>query len=295
MGVLLAWALPPTEASWDYVYIYRSTSESGTYTNIANQVVADNSYYDENGGTNNWYKIRYYNSSTGVYSGYSDAMSVSSVTVTYCSADDIARQLQVAEFGGEGATRPSLDDVENIILEMQDEIDSRTKHGWREKTATDEYHDLDQLNYEDGAGWPIYLKHRSIRTLDTSEGDKIEVWDGSSWTDWVASANYTEGRDEDYWVDYTTGVLYIKSTGGFFKIKAVRVTYRYGESSVPKDIRKCCILMTCIDILEMNNRTLLVPEEANPMLSYSSKIARWEKKSEEIMAENSEVLVPYGA
>ena len=223
-------------------------------------------------------------------------MSVSTITVAYCSADDVARQLQVREFGGEGATSPSLEDVENSILEAQDEIDQQTHHAWREKTISNEKHDLNQLRYEPDAGWPIYLKHRAIKTLSSSDGDKIEMWDGSAWVDWVASSDYTEGRGNDYWMDYEQGVLYIRSATIFaVKNKAVRITYRHGTSTVPKDIRKACLLMACIDVLESNNRTLLVPEESNPMLSYASKISRWNEKIERTLSNHAEIMIPYGA
>lgn len=88
MGVLLRWALPDSESSWDTTYIYRSSSQNGTYSTIASQVITDNTYYDEAGGTNSWYKVRFYDSTSLVYSDYSTAIQGSKVNA-YCSIQDV--------------------------------------------------------------------------------------------------------------------------------------------------------------------------------------------------------------
>ena len=293
MGNLVKWPLDVKEASWDEVKIERSTSESGVYSEIASQSASDNTYYDETGGSTNWYQVRYYNSVSTNYGDYSTPMSALALVVYYCNATDVARILQVDEFGGEGATKPSLDDIEEWILEAQDDIDSTTHNAWRSKTVTDEYHDINQLSYEYGVGWPIYLMHRNIKTLSTSEGDKIEVWDGESWVDWIASSDYSEGRDEDYWVDYKTGILYIVNSVYSFLRKGVRVTHRYGNSSVPKDIRDACAMMVAIKVLETNDRTIVIPE-GELTVSYSSRIRRMQDKIDTILNKHSEVQFPLG-
>lgn len=75
------------ECSFDYTYIYRSTSQSGNYTNIANQVISDNTYCDEDGSSISWYKIRFYNSSTTNWSAYSEPMQ-GGTFIGYCSMGD---------------------------------------------------------------------------------------------------------------------------------------------------------------------------------------------------------------
>jgi len=90
MSILIRWdigAATTSECDFDYSYIYRATSETGTYSNIANQLIADNTYCDEDGSTISWYKIRFYDSGTGNYSGYSDAMQ-GGTFIGYCSMAD---------------------------------------------------------------------------------------------------------------------------------------------------------------------------------------------------------------
>ena len=100
MGITIKWQIPGiTNCSYDYTYIYRSSSQNGTYTNIANQSIDDNAYCDEDGGINNWYKIRFYDSTNskwddysmpmqgGTYAGYSSVDSVREIS--NLTVDDI--------------------------------------------------------------------------------------------------------------------------------------------------------------------------------------------------------------
>ncbi len=289
MGVLLTWALPPTEASWTLVKIERAASKDGTYTEIASQAYNDNTYYDKDGGSTNWYRIRFFDG-TSTYSDYSSAIQGEDLTTTYCNPEDVQRIMQLDEpFGGEGSTAVNIQDVQRSIREAEDDIDSTTMHAWREKTITEEMHDLNQLEYVPGSGYPIYLGHRKIKTLDTSEGDKIEIWDGSNWTDWIASSDYTEGRDEDYWMDYQNGILWIRSTVISYPTMSVRVTYRYGESTVPKDIRKACAMMVAMELYATSDKTVLTAEGDRERYSYSSRIKRMEDKVNAIISKYTEV------
>ena len=100
MGITIKWQIPGiTNCSYDYTYIYRASSQTGTYTNIANQSIDDNAYCDEDGGLNNWYKIRFYDSTNlkwddysmpmqgGTYAGYSSVDSVREIS--NLTVDDI--------------------------------------------------------------------------------------------------------------------------------------------------------------------------------------------------------------
>ena len=77
--------------------------------------------------------------------------------------------------------------------------------------------------------------------------DKIEIENPrGTWTDWVA--NKTEGTD--YKLDYKQGIIYLMR--GYPVVDETintRITYRYGQSSVPGIIEQLCILMTAEQIL----------------------------------------------
>jgi len=88
MGVKLIWQVPDSESTFDKVYIYRSDSETGTYTEIANQDISDNTYYDMNGTSSHWYKVRFFDSSNNIWSDYSDPIQ-GSFYGAYCSIDEV--------------------------------------------------------------------------------------------------------------------------------------------------------------------------------------------------------------
>jgi len=205
------------------------------------------------------------------------------MTVTYCAATDVSAFLQVSAFST--STTPTLAQVEALINENEDYIDSETMHAWRSVTVTNETHNLTiPTNRNDGT--KIALMNRKITTF-ASGTDKIEVWNGNTWYDYVA--NLTEGRNNDYWVDYSMGFIFIKSFPEFLpKEFSVRVTYRFGETSVKKDIKKACVLLTARDVISSDDRTVLLPEGADGG-TYDKKISEWEKRAEKIISNNREV------
>jgi len=111
MSNTIRWRVPVNDCSYDYTYIYRATSQSGTYSDLANQSIDDNTYCDATGGLTNWYKIRFYNSLTfvwsdysvpmqgGTYAGYStvtEVREISNLTVDDISDADLYRLIQKA-------------------------------------------------------------------------------------------------------------------------------------------------------------------------------------------------------
>jgi len=171
----------------------------------------------------------------------------------------------------EGPTNPTKDQVNARIFAESNWIDSHTGHAWRERRVEGEYKSLGSTNasattYYWRAGSPLKLMKRSIRTpLDGSKGDKIEIWEGDKYEDWVSDPNEKEGRDEDYWVEESTGMLYIYRRRLFFnRHKEVRVSYRFGKESVPQIIRDVCARRVAAHYLESQQYRITVPgnEEA---------------------------------
>jgi len=74
MSTTLTWKIPVNDCSYDYVYIYRSTSQIGNYTDLANQSIDDNTYCDTSGSSTNWYKIRFFKTIGSLWSDYSAPM-----------------------------------------------------------------------------------------------------------------------------------------------------------------------------------------------------------------------------
>ena len=205
------------------------------------------------------------------------------MTTTYCSHGDVSGYLQIPAFTV--STAVTITNVEDRINENEDDIDKQTGHGWRTKTMTDEYHDL-QHNYVIGRGLKIKLKHRIITDL-LSGTDSLKLWNGSEWEEWLGTK--TEGRDKDYWLDYTNGFLYIK-TYYFQRESIVKITYRYGEGTVSKDLKKACILATSIDLLMMEDQSA-IKSMGTEGINYASKIESMQKQLDNIIRHHKEIMV----
>ncbi|WP_457556323.1 hypothetical protein [Candidatus Pyrohabitans sp.] len=226
------------------------------------------------------------------------------MATTYTTPEKVASLLQIDKFPtGTGVSGrnsyPNTEEVERFINWAEDEIDRRTNHAWREVQVT-ETHDAEILR-EPSFPSPMYyrmtrpyftwtcivhLQHRNIRQLSSANGDKLEIWDGSQWKDLLTTG--TEARDGDFWVDYTNGTIYLKELPAHRRA-SVRVTYRYGETSVPKDIEEAATLLAAIFLLESEDYTMLLPEGTDKY-PLQAKAEVWKKRVEQILESRREIL-----
>jgi|TARA_R110002020_G_scaffold3846_1_gene16945 hypothetical protein len=204
------------------------------------------------------------------------------MATTYCTVADVSDFLRIPI---SATTSPTKAQVEKIINRKEEYLDRRIGHTFgRNKTIAKEKHDL-ALLYTYGWGVPIYLQHRNCRPLDASAGDKIEIWEG-------ASSSYADilTDTEFYEFDETYGRLYLR--GYLFSImrkNRVRVTYRYGDESVPDDVEDACVKLTCIELLNSSLRMDTLPMGGNAISPQQSMNA-WKADVEEIIGERAEVF-----
>lgn len=204
----------------------------------------------------------------------------------YCSSDQVAAFLQVPTF--DGTTSPTKTDVDSLILENTELIEQKTMNAWRETIVTKEYHTIKYPNirYE---GTKIFFENRNIKTLDSNEGDLLEVFNGSTWENYLTTRN--EGRTKDYWVDEEDGILWIRTYPRYIKRTFdIRLTYRFGENNLSKDIRKACIRLTAADILQSDDKSVLFPEGSSN-IPLPDKASKWERQAKEIIRDNRELKV----
>ena len=205
--------------------------------------------------------------------------------VTYCTVDDVRRIIQSSvKFADDD--KPSSEDIRKMITSAENEINRRTRHAWKSVTVTNEYHDypvpVSTSHIRDGM--PIKLDHRAV-TQFTSGTDKIEIWDGSAWTDWVATK--VEGRSGDFWVDYTNGVIYLRHLTYYFQRKAIRVTYRYGEAAVPEAVRDATAFLVAADVIMNDDSVQLLNETGSNgfQMTIDMKAKAFENRAERKLRE----------
>ncbi len=185
------------------------------------------------------------------------------------------------------STTPTIEEVEEVISEVEDEIDYRTGHAWRtrysgttsgeDETAKYEYYDV-LFDYEYQTGRPIYLKHRKVLTFDSDSGDRLEIWNGANWDDWVSDKS--EGRGNDFWIDYEMGKLFIKARYSVKGGMRCRMKYRYGEQAVNRMVGGIAKKMVAIELMTGDSSSVIVQEGANNVLTNGERIALWTKQIE---------------
>ena len=180
---------------------------------------------------------------------------------------------------------PNKTQVEKIINRKEEEIERRTGHAWRTITKYNEVHDL-PLIYEFGWGTPIRLQHRNIKDLDASQGDKIEIWKGetNAWDNIL-------GETEWYNVNYYHGKIYLR--GFIFSIlrkHRVRVTYRYGESTVPGDIKDAVIKMVATELINTSFRMDKLPMGGDG-INIQTSMSTWREDIDRTVHDRQETFV----
>ncbi len=220
---------------------------------------------------------------------------------TYASNDDVKRILQL-DFSFTTTTIPSSANVGSAIEEAEDIIDQDTQHAWRSTRIVNEFYDIPAVwypyqGYSRGNvnAIPIHLRHRDIlpiRTASTtsSPADKIEIWNGDAYENWVTAK--IQGRANDFWFDHEKGVLWLVYFYPFFRKEAVRMTYRYGQTTVPKDIRRATALNAAILILQQEDQSGNLNETGDPTrLTYDSRITQWRTEINRILRNRREIPI----
>lgn len=209
-------------------------------------------------------------------------------TVTYCTPEDITEQLDLLNEDGSRlllteTSVPTRSQVVKYIRDAETQIDRITKDSWRENTVTNEYHDirfpLEAIPRKDVV---VSLDYRNIRTIDPDQGDKVEFWDGSTWQDY---ADEEQIRGSTWWVDYNDGLIHFNDMWPWYNTgrEKVRVTYRWGASTVPEDIRQVCVKMVSIRLLQSQfNKIFLM--NSHPAVDWKDVIEYWKEDNELILA-----------
>lgn len=206
----------------------------------------------------------------------------------YTTVSDVANFLRITI---DGSSSPSTTQVTSLIERNQEVIDRRTGMTYGQiKTETNEWQDL-ALIYTFGWGTFATLKRRALRThadglhLDSAEGDKLEIWSGatgafSDETDNFGTYNIIAERGEIYMRGFLFSIL---------RKNRMRITYRYGEATVPEDITKACLLMTCIDIVRASFRMDEIAFGGSA-INKERSMADWEDEIERIIRNREEVF-----
>lgn len=194
----------------------------------------------------------------------------------YCSVPDIAGFMTGDRFTFDANTNPGTELVESSIRAAMDEIDAITHRTWRGKAVEGEMRNIQR-------GWGISDYFGSFKLAYSQKGvrtiTKLEVWTGASYKDITSE----EGRTSKWYADLRRGIVYLR--GGFVPImyrNSVRVSYIYGETEVPHNVKMACILLTGWYLLQSEDYTLLFPEGSEHM-RLSEKQELWKQRAYDLL------------
>lgn len=215
----------------------------------------------------------------------------------YTTHGNVSALLQVADFDTD--TTPTSSEVDAFIMRAEDYIETETRKAWRAVSVSDEYHDywgvtrVPLYTRYNAMRWGTsYVKaaHRPIQSL-TSGTHSIEVWDGSEWKDLVLDANgYTEGRGDDYYLDYEMGVIYFEDVHPTVGSNTVRLTYDYGYSEVGLEIEDAATKLAAIEVVLAQDKTVLIAEGGGYAPLPIQKIGEWKERVENVLARHREIV-----
>ena len=222
--------------------------------------------------------------------------------VAYCTANQVAAFLQVADFSG--STTPTTSDVESFIEMAEERIDQLTDHAWataRAKSVTEERVRIQRVvsNAINDRG-RIQLKHYPILAFTqhatpsfAQTNGKVQIWDGGSYVDYLDSDNSkdmgttTDVVDKDFWTDTERGILYLNSYNQFNLLSDAPsgvdgyVSYKYATASTPDDIKQACIYFTAATIAANDDLNLM--QEGDDSMDNSTKSQRFEEMAMKIL------------
>lgn len=171
---------------------------------------------------------------------------------------------------------PSLASLNIIIDGVEGEFDERTFHSWGHYTQVlAETKDL--INeYEWGRGIPIHLAHRSVLTIDETQGDKLEVWDGTNWKNISATIGNGFKQLEQLGKVYLLGMTF-----SIFRDDRIRVTYRYGTLEVNAGIKFAILQRCAVKVMETSIAMSNVEFGQDRGLRTSELLEKWDRDYED--------------
>ena len=215
--------------------------------------------------------------------------------VAYCTATQVAQFLQVDAFSG--STTPTNTVVDSFIEMSEARVDELTNHAWataRAGIVTNERAriQLVRSNVINSRG-RIQLKHYPI--VDLASGtDKLNVWDGTAYTEYVANKTgtntVTDSVNKDWWVDTERGIVYINNYATLNMMNSspqgvdAYVTYRYATASTPDDIKLATIYFTAA-MIAMNDDLNLM-QEGDDSMDNAARSQRFEEMAMKILKDN---------
>jgi len=155
-------------------------------------------------------------------------------------------------------TTPSEQEVARWLVAKERYIDELLNTSFTKRTTTNEIHTLD-VRTPQAIGWiPVFLNHRPVQRITKFE---YRYW---WWGDWTEDSEGNIWRLED-------NVLKVRRIWWWGRRYDIRVSYEWGYSEVPADIRELCTKLVVVDILQSEAYQHLLPAGMNSVIEIAQR------------------------
>lgn len=241
-------------------------------------------------------------------------------TIQYCTTDDVERYIRNKELTA--TSDPTATEVQEMILDQSEEVDDYTRRAWRERKVAERLLDVEFDHSVEGAlerrrrtntpngflnpieEWGmVFLPHQHIKTIDSNQGDSIEVFLQETTPDITADGG-TRDADSDWYLDNRKGVLYIDASeflvgpiygSGMVVNPQVRITYRYGQDStdgdgnnvpdaIPRAVRMATAKLVASDLINTDQYGSMVASGPENTPDQSSAATRLREQAMDTLA-----------
>lgn len=195
-------------------------------------------------------------------------------TTTYCDVSDVEQYVRAYSF--DSTTDPTKSQVQSMIASASEKIDKRVDTAWRTREVADYTKSIELSHLQNSPGvsyrtrasgaythtdpWALVrLPNRDIESIQ-----KVEVITDHGIED------VTNGEGDDYRVDYRKGMLrphvslvqtgHIRQPRKMSNRPRIRVTYTYGRTQIPDDIRDACARLVVADIVTTDTYGEVLPQ-----------------------------------
>ena len=201
----------------------------------------------------------------------------------YATPSDVANFLQIKK-DFDYNSRPTDLAVEDIIRNAEARIDYRTRKSWRFNAVVEET----SPRLSDYNRYGIFPRHKNLIKVYG-----VYIWSGNAWTE------LTEGRSNDYFVNFDLGMIYFTRlfllpaaygmTGRYFSWgfgeykNSVKLDYAYGrDSEIDPEfyiVRDIAVKLASKDILKNADYSGLIVSGTDK-ISLSEKAMMYEEEAE---------------
>lgn len=239
MGNHIIWKRPQLDegqSEYELIEIWRAASSGGSFSLISTVDITDLDYYDIDGQTTDYYKIRYKDTDATKYSAYSTEIAATGTQTVYCGTREVMDVIQQNT-----TTLPDNLSWDAVLAACQDasaEVDGITKTVHGRTASFSLLFDSNTLSL----GRYIELPYRNLTALTSVE---LQYSNGT-WT------TLTSGISGDYETDLTKGRVYLHWKLGmtpYSGFQDIRVIGTYGVSTVSASVRTLTKLLAAQKVL----------------------------------------------